>query len=556
MRKCKKVMFFGLAVCVLTFLSACRNKNNEAASDYAVDKKRSEAAAYYQTGENQKANQILEEIVRTVPLEQKTDARVGIYYDMTCNYALLGDSKKALVSLKKVIESGYANSNHIKNDSDLKCIRENEEFIKIVNDLESKGRLWKNPFIETPFKENISEDEKIAGLSRLWSEIKFNFVNFDFIPGLNADSLYMAYLPKVRRSENTYAYYRLLQRFCVHFKDGHTEIKFPKELRARVRGRVPIQTRLVEDMVIVTKVYSEKLKENGIIPGLEIIEVDDYDVKVYADEFVRPYWVSNTIHGTNRTIFEYAFLFGPVGKDVRLKFKDENGKTFSRSLPRLSRLSVPWEPVTYRLLENNIGYVNLKSFYAQQIVAEFDSLFSKMQTTDAIIIDLRDNGGGNGSVGWAILGYLTDKPFEIFKWITRLYRPIWRAWGRGEEVYKAPPAYRFADKSKYYSKPVVLLTRPRTGSMAENFCMGFQIMKRGKIIGGPTAGSSGTPLSFALPGGGSAQVVTTRGMYPDGKELIGFGVQPDIKVSPMVEDFRTGRDRILERAIEYLEGVK
>jgi C-terminal processing protease CtpA/Prc len=88
--------------------------------------------------------------------------------------------------------------------------------------------------------------------------------------------------------------------------------------------------------------------------------------------------------------------------------------------------------------------------------------------------------------------------------------------------------------------------------MAENFCVGFHIMNRGKIIGGPTMGSSGTPLSFTLPGGGTAQVVTTRSSYPDGKEFIGTGVKPDIEVYPKIEDFRTGRDRILEKALEYL----
>ena len=109
-----------------------------------------------------------------------------------------------------------------------------------------------------------------------------------------------------------------------------------------------------------------------------------------------------------------------------------------------------------------------------------------------------------------------------------------------------------ADDKKYYSRPVVLLTRSRTASMAENFCVGFQIMHRGKIIGGPTMGSSGTPLFFSLPGGGSAQVVTTKNMYPDGKELIGYGVQPDMEVYPTIEDFRMGRDRVLEKALEYL----
>ena len=80
-------------------------------------------------------------------------------------------------------------------------------------------------------------------------------------------------------------------------------------------------------------------------------------------------------------------------------------------------------------------------------------------------------------------------------------------------------------------------------------------MNRGKIIGGPTAGSSGTPLIYSLPGGGYGKVVTSRGMYPDGKEYIGIGIQPDIEVDITIEDIKLGQDRILERAKEYLTQI-
>lgn len=184
-----------------------------------------------------------------------------------------------------------------------------------------------------------------------------------------------------------------------------------------------------------------------------------YRTNIYADKFIRPYWTSNSEHGRNRMIFEYALLRGPVGKHVTITCKNASNKIFNLELLRLKSIPGKRNPIVYRSLENNIGYVNIKSFYDDKIVTLFDSVFSKIIETDALIIDLRENGGGNGRVGWTILGYFTDNPFHIFKWKTRLYRPVWRAWGRSEEIYKEKPALRMADEKKYYPKPVVLLTR-------------------------------------------------------------------------------------------------
>lgn len=101
----------------------------------------------------------------------------------------------------------------------------------------------------------------------------------------------------------------------------------------------------------------------------------------------------------------------------------------------------------------------------------------------------------------------------------------------------------------------VLLMDPdgkRLRPAAEDFVIDFELMKRGKIIGEPTGGSTGQPLMFSLPGGGSARVCTRQVFYPDGRQFVGVGIQPDILVRPTVADFRSGRDAVLERALEYL----
>jgi len=106
---------------------------------------------------------------------------------------------------------------------------------------------------------------------------------------------------------------------------------------------------------------------------------------------------------------------------------------------------------------------------------------------------------------------------------------------------------------KCYSKPVAVLVGHQTGSAAEDFCVTFSVLGRGKMIGTPTAGATGQPLFYSLPGGGSGFVCTTRASYPDGREFVGRGIEPDVLVTPTVTDIRAGRDAALESAIAALE---
>lgn len=143
-----------------------------------------------------------------------------------------------------------------------------------------------------------------------------------------------------------------------------------------------------------------------------------------------------------------------------------------------------------------------------------------------MIIDLRYNGGGEGSYAIEILRTLTNKNFDLSLGKTLRYesRTAGTSWFEQSMGSVVP------NKKKNYDKPVVLLIGPRTFSAAEDFAVTFDYMKRGKMIGQPTGGSTGQPLSFGLPGGGSARVCAKKDTYPDGKEFVGIGIIPDIIV--------------------------
>ena len=547
----RKLLPLLLILITVTNVSAQQFMNKTELVNYARTKYR-ESVRHSLLKEYREAVKILEEL-KTIPkIEEAERDWVNILYALSCNYSLLNENEKSLTYLEQAVETGFADYEHLQNDKDLDNIRNDRRFKAIIDKLEKYYHFWENPVFSTPYRENISENEKIAGLSKLWSEIKYNFVNFELVPDVNWDSLYVAYIPIIKKTKSTFEYYRTLEKLCAHLKDGHTGVRYPGELRTAFDGRVSIQTRLIENRVLITKVYDENLTNEGYKPGVEIVSVDGIPVMEYAEKYVKPYQNDNSPHGLIRSTFEYSLLKGPLKRPVILELKDSKGNVYKRTLNRVRRVSSGAPYVDFKLMNNNIGYVSIRSFYDDEIVNMFDSVFTDIKNTEALIIDLRENGGGNGRVGWTILSYFTDKPIIYQKWKSRKYRPIWRAWGRGQEWYNEAPGMWPADAKKYYDKPVVILARDRTASMAENFCLGFKVMKRGKIIGGRTMGSSGTPLFFSLPGGGEGQVVTSRGMFPDGTEFTGVGVLPNIEVFTTVKDVREGRDTVLERAMEYL----
>jgi C-terminal processing protease CtpA/Prc len=71
-------------------------------------------------------------------------------------------------------------------------------------------------------------------------------------------------------------------------------------------------------------------------------------------------------------------------------------------------------------------------------------------------------------------------------------------------------------------------------------------------VGATTAGSTGNPLFFDLPGGGGFSVCTRYMLLPDGSEFIGLGIPPDVEVGLSAADIAASRDPVLERAVAEL----
>ncbi len=513
-----------------------------------VETKMAGVAEAWQQNDIQKALGLLDELYRNPGLDHTGMTWVNITYNLACAHSLLHQTDEAIRYFGETVDAGYAYYDHVVKDSDLDFIRGDVQFQKLLSRLRPLGAFWDNPFFGTPYKENISDDEKLAGLSRFWSECKYNFVYFDKLTDLNWDSIYFAYLPQIRQTRNTMEYFKVLQRFSAELKDGHTRVEAPNDLLDELLDRPAIDTRLVEDKVVITNVVDKELSKMGLRPGLEVVAVDGVPVKVYAESRVEPYVGASTEQGREQLVYSFYLLCGAKSAPVRLTLRDGNANQFDVNLTRRWRSFVPAQAVRLQMLKDRVAYMELRTFGDNRIVSVFDSLFDQINNARGLIIDLRENSGGNSDPAFTILSYFVDTTFTAVTVKQPEYAPWRRSQGLGPR-WETSSWSQVANERRQFRKPIVVLIGPATGSASEDFVAAFDALKRGKTIGEPTAGSTGQPIWFSLPGGIVGQVCTNRTAFADGREYVGVGIHPDVVVRPTVADIRSGRDPVLETAL-------
>lgn len=485
----------------------------------------------------------------------------SLYYNAACASALAGRKDAALDFLQKASTAGYTDVAAIRADTDLASLREDPRFEALLADTERaeqrRKRMWNNPAFATPYAPLLDENQRIAGLSRVWSEAKFNFAAFDLVPDLDWDALYLATLPEARAATDTAEYYRVLRRFIAQLRDGHSSIRPPVEVMDQLDAQPGVRTALVEGRVFVTALLDPALAATGLAPGMEIVAIEGQPVQAWAEANVAPYQPASTPQDLAARTYERALLSGPVDRPARVTVRDAAGAERELALPRMGAKAFEaafWGGPTFemRRLPGNVAYVRILHFGNSSAVDAFRERFDEIAMADGLIIDVRENGGGNGSEGYRLLSILADKPFHGSRWQTREYRPAYRAWGRPEDVHAEASEPMLPDAERHYEGQVVVLTSARTYSAAEDFAVAFDAMQRGRIVGEPTGGSTGQPLLFDLPGGGTGRIVSKLDSYPDGRAFVGTGVQPQVVVSPRVADFLAGRDTVLEAALALL----
>lgn len=217
-------------------------------------------------------------------------------------------------------------------------------------------------------------------------------------------------------------------------------------------------------------------------------------------------------------------------------------KNFSDSLER-KYLGTDYKissGMSYRVLDDNIGYIRYDSFQNPIGEGNLDDVLSYLALCRGIIIDIRNNGGGdlNNAERLAsrfvkektLVGYMQHKT------------------GKGHNDFSSlDPQYLEPSSNLRWHKPVCVLTNRSVFSAANEFAVMMRALPNTKIVGDHTGGGSGMPMSSSLPNGWSVRFSACP-MYDKDKQQTEFGIAPDLSVSLTDEDTQRGIDTIIEAA--------
>lgn len=475
--------------------------------------------------------------------------------DLAAIYVRLGNTGKALDALEAMQRYAWLGEAGamILGDGAFAPLSGEPRFQAILQTTSTPSRMLKDFGADAPYRERLSVEERIAGLTQFWSDAREYFVHFDNAPELDWNKTYLAFLPKVMAAETTLDYYRVLMQLAPLLRDGHTNIYPPRELTERFYARPPIVTELVGDAVLVVSVNSTALA-GRLKVGDELVAIDGVPVKRHAEEKVAPFVSSSTPQDHALRTYSYQLLSGDAAQAVRLTLRDSAGRQRDEIVARGQQDLNSHEKFGFRMLAGDVAYLSLDHFESDEGVKAFTKALPRIMRAKGLVIDVRRNGGGSTVHGERILEHLTRQAipramsFMRGPSIVAGHQARLVAW---EPVPHFTPAHdRDGD---VYEGPVVVLTSAATFSAAEDFVLAFNALGRGVTIGATTGGSTGKPMNIRLPGGGWGRICIKRDLLPDGGTFVGRGLKPDIEAGPTVRSIRKGVDPVLERALAHLK---
>jgi hypothetical protein len=196
---------------------------------------------------------------------------------------------------------------------------------------------------------------------------------------------------------------------------------------------------------------------------------------------------------------------------------------------------------TVRRLPGNVGYLDLRRFDSPKFAG--DALVAAMALvahTAALIVDLRQNGGGDADMVPLVTSYFFG---DVSVELNGLYQ---RSTNRIQQYWTVP----YVPGKRYQDKPVYLLLGRETFSAGEAFAYDLQQRKRATLIGQRTRGGAHPRDDFRLSPHIELYIPTARAVNPvSGGNWEGTGVTPDIEVVEE-EAFDLAYKMALEQVIE------
>jgi tetratricopeptide (TPR) repeat protein len=201
----------------------------------------------------------------------------------------------------------------------------------------------------------------------------------------------------------------------------------------------------------------------------------------------------------------------------------------------------------YAWLPDSVAFLRIRGFSnAEATAAAIDRVMEEMGGARAFVIDARVNPGGDDQAGKEIASRFADTK--------RLYMKTYERNGPEHDDFEAA-RYFYAEPAgpRQFTGPIALLINRWAISAAENFALAMRVLPHATLIGDFTSGVFADVYGDELPNGWNFGVSFKLFVDPTGFCWEGIGVPPDLRIINTAADIDSGRDRVLEFAVDFLE---
>ena len=229
---------------------------------------------------------------------------------------------------------------------------------------------------------------------------------------------------------------------------------------------------------------------------------------------------------------------GEVGTSVEVTVRSSDGKENTYTI---ERKQIEIQTVEYEMLEDNIGYIAISEF-EKATVEQFNTALSDLegQGMTAVILDLRDNPGGD----YDTVVSMADRVL-----------PECTIMSTKDKAGNVTTEY--SDEENKLDVPCVVLVNGNSASASEVFTGALKDNGVATVVGETTYGKGVVQSIFQLADGSGMKFTTEKYYTPNGTDLDGVGITPDIEVSLPDDAYDDGvleedEDTQLQAAIEAL----
>ncbi|MFA6602309.1 MAG: S41 family peptidase [Candidatus Shapirobacteria bacterium] len=238
---------------------------------------------------------------------------------------------------------------------------------------------------------------------------------------------------------------------------------------------------------------------------------------------------------------------GKIGTEVTLKmFREGDVEPFEVKLIR-DNIVVPSLELKWVGESENVAWIQLNKF-SERIFEEWPTMVEQInakKNLGGMVLDLRNNPGGYLEASVVVASDLLEKGIVVKQ-----------ADNKGEKVYEVDKSAGRLTKPK-----LTILVNGGSASASEILAGALKYYKRGKLVGEKTFGKGTVQQPQDFSDGSGLHVTVAKWLLPDGKNIHGVGVDPDVVVKyekPDVPDVKVQPelswkdDNQLIRAIEEL----